>query len=48
MILFSVLAVLSLILIFYNFAAGETFPIKASGVAIALARASVGSFSANS
>jgi hypothetical protein len=48
MILFSVLAVLSLILIFYNFAAGETFPLKASGVGIAFARASLGSFSASS
>jgi hypothetical protein len=46
MILFSVLAAMSLILIFYNFAVGETFPIKASGVAIAFARASLGSFSA--
>jgi hypothetical protein len=44
MILFSVLASLSLILIFYNFAVGETFPIQASGVSIAFARASLGSF----
>lgn len=48
MVLFSVLAILSLILIFYNLAAGETFPVKASGVGIAFARASLGSFSANS
>jgi hypothetical protein len=48
MILFSVLAALSLILIFYNFAVGEAFPIKASGAAIAFARASLGSFSAGS
>lgn len=47
MILFSILAALSLILIFYNFAVGETFPIKAKGVAIAFARASLGSLYAD-